>query len=433
MNEITRGYNCTTNEQDLWVKYHSDAGLDVNVSWHNDPNNPNRGTISFDTLVVEVGGGLLSASKEGFSIWSVRVNVPPPGVVEELGLHSDPLNAVIEIKAGTNPFPSGVVKRDPLPSFPPNVLDPSTVFDSTLLIQPPPLADKKYWRCNFGGRILPGIGPVDGSSPLRPDEVLTGFLGRYPVDKQKVIIADSRACGITHMLRWVQDEQSVLGFSIQKYVDECKRVKDGGVPFIAHSFLSKVYSPRNPDRKYLRDTFGALIEACLKANVLDINIIGFELTEVSTGDLFDLIDYFCTEMGLNEGNGIDAYVHHISGYTWPGVGFPDRRQWWQAACGLLTGLLYQCDPSWPISEAQGRYRDTTDNAGEGFPGLVTFGHAPIFVVLETLLEREFNTPTGAEPDGDYLEMFGYLSLCTRGQVPVSGFGCGARRPDGTYL
>lgn len=372
----------------------------------------------------------------GYKEQTIRVQLGEgPGWQGEAFSPEDPSRAVpLIMEPSVVPFPGRVVARAPLPPFPPNALDnsPAGSYGTTLGLTPPPLADKRYWRANFGTVTVPGLPFVPGMEPTNFDRVLTGFFGRYTPDWQATIASTYAERGYTHFLRWVQDEQSVPGFSIEKYVDECHRLHDAGIPFIAHSFLSKVYAPSSPDAKYLAATFDPLIEALQNDQVLDLAVVGFELTEVYPNDSLQVpIDYFVTR-GLTEAHGCPLYVHHISEYTWPGVGAPDRRQWWDRyGYGKLTGLLYQCDPAWSIADAQARYRDTTDNAGEGFPNTDSgFGHPFDFVVLETQLARAFGHDS---PNEDDLDLFGYLSLCTPGQLPVMGFGCGARRPDGTYL
>lgn len=369
----------------------------------------------------------------GYKEQTIRVQLGEgPGWQGEAFSPEDPTQAVpLIMEPSAVPFPGSVVPRGPLPPLPPNDQDPSTAYDSTLWFTPPTLADKRYFRCNFGTMTVPGLPFVDGMPTAHFDRVLTGFFGKYAPSWQATIAQTYAQRGYTHFLRWVQNEQAVPGYSIEKYVAECLALKDAGVPYIVHAFLSKNFAPFNPSNQYLHDTFDGLITALKAANVLDLAVVGFELTSVSNGPLFDLIAFFATEHQLTEAQGCPLYVHHISGYTWPGVGAPDRRSWWNLAVGDLTGLLYQNDPAWPIALAQARYRDTTDNAGEGFPGTDSgFGHPFDFVAFETQLARAF----GADrPNEDDLDLFGYLSCCTSGALPIMGFGCGGRRPSGSYI
>lgn len=326
------------------------------------------------------------------------------------------------------PFPAGIVPRGPLPPFP----RPEN-YDTNLWFAPPANADKRYFRCNFGCVTIPGLPWVPGMESQNFDRLLTGFFGRYDATWQNTIIETYRGRGYTHFLRWVQDEQNYPGYSIEKYVAECLEIKAGGIPFIAHSFLSKTYSPMFPDVNYCRQTFGPLIQALKDADCLDLCIVGFELNLfVGAGQpINDIIDYFTQECGLNEANGCPAYVHFTSEVTWWGQDGSNRSVWWDLQRGKLTGLLYQNDPAWPIWLAQQHYRDSTD-VSAGFPGRDSgFGHDFDFVCLETQLERAFGDH--ADLDENDLDLFGYLSLCTNGKLPVMGFGNGARRPDGSYL
>jgi hypothetical protein len=408
----------------------ADTGQPIPVALIPDPHNAGRCALELPDAPFQDGpyGANLTVLASGFQKWQGRITLPPYGQSAE--------GISIELKAsGALPFPQGVVNRGPLPQpFPSSIVEGD--YYTALRAEPPAGADKRFWRCDFGCVTIPGLPWVEGMEGANYDRVLTGFLGRYTPDWQNKIIAQHTRNGYTHFMRWVSDE--LLGpaqVSVAAYVDQCKRIKDRGIPYIAHSFLSKTFVTL-PDLNYMRNTFGPVIDALLKADMLDIAIIGFELTLITNGSTnqFDLIDYFTVERGLNEGNGIPAYTHEITGYTWPGPvgGIRDRAQWWNAQRGKLTGLLYQCTPNMPLRETQDRIRDTTDNAGEGFVGRDSgFGHDFDFVACETRLSRAFGD--NADLNEDDLNTVGWLTLCTPGALPVMGFGCGARRPDGSYL
>lgn len=394
---------------------------DIPVALVYDPANPARCQIMFATDEIASGGGTLTVWATGAQAFQLSCNVP---VTSENGIE---LGTSIELKAGSSPFPQGVVNRGPLPPYPQPIN-----YGTDLWFQPPADAQKRYFRCNFGCVTIPGLPWVPGMEAKNFDRLLTGFHGRYDPTWQAVIATTYMQRGYTHYLRWVQDEQNYPGYSIEKYVDECLALKSAGVTYIVHSFLSKDFAPHNPSVEYCRETFGPLIAALKAANCLDLCIVGFELNLVSDGSLFDLIDYFTVEEGLNEANGVPAYVHFISGYTWPGQGAPDRRQWWNAQIGKLTGLCYQCDPEWSYRDMQDRIGDTTNNSGEGFVGTDSgFGHAFDMIPLEPELTKAFGD--GATLDENDLDQCGYVLLCTPGGIPCMGFGNGGRRPDGSYL
>lgn len=415
---------------DLWVDVYDDADPPNKVPATTAKAPDGTWLVLFDNgAVTPPGNGLnVRYGASGYLVTMVRQPMPADDSQVEA-------NAV-EMQAGssTSFFPQGVVSRGPLPPFPSTRVEGD--YYTVLRSEPPSVASKRFWRCDFGGVTLPGLPWVEGMEGRNFDRVLTGFFGRYSAEWQDRIIAQHVRNGYTHFLRWTQDD--LLGpaqVSPDAYVDQCKRIKDGGVPYIAHSFLSKTYITL-PDLNYMRNMFGPVIDALLKADMLDICIVGFELTLITNGSTnqFDLIDYFTVERGLNEGNGIPAYTHEISGYTWPGPvgGVPDRAHWWNAQRGKLTGLLYQCTPNMPLRETQDRIRDTTDNAGQGFVGRDSgFGHDFDLVALETRLARAFGD--NADLNEEDLNTVGWLTLCTPGALPVMGFGCGARRPSGEYL
>lgn len=326
-------------------------------------------------------------------------------------------------------FPNGVVNRAPLAPFPQPIN-----YDDTLWFPPPPVANQRYVRANFGCVTIPGLPWVPGMESKNFDRLLTGFYGRYDEDWQQTIATTYYERGYTHFMRWVQDELVGNGTTVDQYIEQCLRLKRAGVAYILHAFLSKDYSPLNPDSQFCHEEFDWLIDELRAHELLDGGIVGFEMNLfMQTAESIQAcIDYFCVEQGMTEASGCPMYVHFQSEYTWPGIGAPDRRQWWNLWRYKLTGLCYQNNPSWEIKDAQDRYKDTTDNPGEGFVGTDSgFGHPFDFVAFETQLEEAFGD--NASLDENDLDQFGYLSLCTAGGVPVMGFGNGARRPDGSYV
>ena len=347
-------------------------------------------------------------------------------------IHSWWWSAARAATSGPAPFPAGIVPRGPLPPMPPVSADGPPY--TAPWFPPPAVADKLFWRCNFGCVTIPGLPWIEGMEGKNYDRVLTGFFGRYPVEWQEIIARTYYERGYTHFLRWVQDELIGSGVSVQAYVDQCKRVKDAGVAYVTHSFLSKTYAPVGCGSDYCHQQFDAVIDALLAADCLDAYTVGFEMNFFTNDPVSNdaCIDYFTVERGLTEATGHPAYVHFTSGYTWQGTGARDRRSWWDLRRHKLTGLLYQCDPAWSSRMMQDRIRDTTDNAGQGFPGTDSgFGHEFQLVALEPNLQSSFGD--NATLDEDDLDQTGYVLSCTPGQVPVMGFGCGGRQPSGAYL
>lgn len=377
-----------------------------------------------DCSVIEKTGFNCRVTVSGYKDVTFRIPVPPVGNTEGAALGVPFIN----MEPSVLPFPQGAVRRAPLAPFPPGE------YDRDLWFTPPTAAEKRYWRANFGCVEIPNLPWIPGMEEQNYNRVLTGFYGRYAPAWRDVIGKEHVKHGFTHFLRWVQDELLGAGVSIQAYVDQCKELKDNGMTYVAHSFLSKTFAPQSPGSQYCHEQFDALIDALQKANVLDLYTVGFELNAFTNDPASNdaCIDYFAVERGLTEANGVPGYVHFFPGYTWQGTGARDRRTWWDMRRFKLTGLLYQSDPAWDIRMAQDRYKDTTDNAGEGFVGTDSgFGHEFDFVALETQLQRTFGNR--ADLNEDDLDQMGFLSCCTHGGVPVMGYGCGARRPDGSYL
>lgn len=107
-----RALNCNCNVQGLFVSWTADkdqaSPLQRPCTWIDDPSNPHRGQVQFAEDETAIGvGGVLSVTKPGYGVWSVRVQVPPPSDTGiELGTVSDPPNASIQLEPITPPFPA---------------------------------------------------------------------------------------------------------------------------------------------------------------------------------------------------------------------------------------------------------------------------------------------------------------------------------------
>ena len=96
--------------------------------------------------------------------------------------------------------------------------------------------------------------------------------------------------------------------------------------------------------------------------------------------------------------------------------------WWQALGTDVDGLDYQGDPAWDIGDLQARSVDV------------------LRVMAQTdhkMRQFEPGTPTlmfdGDHPGEDEGDAFGYLSVCAKGEMPVWGFGAGARLRNGRAI
>ncbi len=117
----------------------------------------------------------------------------------------------------------------------------------------------------------------------------------------------------------------------------------------------------------------------------------------------------------------------------------DRFTWWQAMAPYLTGGYHQGDTAMAVNDPklyQDKLKDTLDpfNDGKGRMGLSLRSGTPVpfrLVGFEGTGQGQFDGWI-SEETGDSR---GYLITCTTGAggTGLSGYGNGARRPDGSAL
>jgi hypothetical protein len=156
--------------------------------------------------------------------------------------------------------------------------------------------------------------------------------------------------------------------------------------------------------------------------------VGWELNLFnSPAHLQQVIDHVAARLPLSDERAL--YIHFSPHYaSWQ----PDRpggsgADFWPLQVGKLTGLLYQCNPSWSVGMMQARVNDVLVRLkAHGLWGLPTdFDVVP----WETIATEQFEN----RADEDRGDLVGYELLCTPGPIAPMGFGNGARFPDGSVI
>jgi hypothetical protein len=301
-------------------------------------------------------------------------------------------------------------------------------------------------REQFCGLRVPGLPPIPGGAG-DPSLVCAWFIDRYRQSDQDRIIAGMRATGATHWtLSW--PDSRAVGQSIGDYVATASWLVAQGF-WVCHKLFSKVYDQRNPDPATVYPVMDALVSAgavTCAAPAWEMN--AFVDPEAMDGICDPLAERYPTVLW---------YLHFLSGYAaWqkntndsPGA-FWNRR----LAAGY-TGLEYQCVPvtgidstvdaaavaaiaisgaedtsaassSWSAGMMQARLNDCLVRL---CPGGLWATPGIDLIAWETTAQPQFN----GQQDEVHGDLRGYESMCARGPMALSGYGNGARRPDGSAL
>jgi hypothetical protein len=331
----------------------------------------------------------------------------------------------------TDPVPTPMppaVARGPLPPFDRATTDPDTgaplPVHTRLTQSIPASGTRRWWRGNAWGVTVPGLPAVPGGAtgPAQ-NRVLTWFLDRWTPEWQDRILRAHAERGYDRFVLSWPDSRDGAGQSLDQYVETTRRVAAAGL-LPVHMLLSKVFDGVNPDPSRL----DPVIDALLAEDLIPLTSVGWELNLFNSPEhLQRVIDHVDQRLADRSRNLL--YVHFAPHYaSWQ----PDRPggnggEFWRPNIGKLTGLLYQCNPSWSVGMMQARINDVLVrlNAG-GLWGLpVDFD----VVVWETIATLQFEN----QADEDRGDLVGYETLCAQGPLPVMGFGNGARYPDGRVI
>lgn len=304
---------------------------------------------------------------------------------------------------------------------------------------PPAGPDLLFYRGNFCGIRVPGAPAVDGGS-IDTNLVMACLLDRYPAEWQDAFLDRYAGYGYTHLQRSIPHAAGIV--SVDQYVELTKRAQTRGL-WADQWFGAGNILPRDADASGWKPILDPWIDALLANAAIDTACVGWQLDQFNApGDpILSIIDYCAERVGPSEVPLGTHWVNEAGGW-WQTGGSPqnpnvtDRFSWWQRMRNRVLWFHHQGDVDMAIPEYQAKLVDTLDPFGDGRMGTSgLFGDRPFgLTIFECSAQGQFGTETRApwitEDEGD---LRGYLLCCTLAASAVSGYGNGARMPDGTPL
>lgn len=351
------------------------------------------------------------------------------------------INAIVGSAPSPPPGPIGprppVVPRAPLPAFDRDTTDPETgaplPVHRTLTAVPPAGPSLRFMRANLWGLTLPGLPFIPGGAGGQAqNRMLTYLDNRYPIEWLDRGIHQYASDGYTHWWRSPPDAFA-SGQNLDRYVDTCKRIQDGGVPYICHLLRSKDYDGRNPDPRLM----APVLERLIREDVIAMAAPAWEASLFYDSDAFAATIQH--DAAILVPDGVVVGIHLQAGYPHfgpdlpPGRSVESARTFWLPAIEVgVKRLFYQYDPAWSAGMMQARGNDVSVR-------LVGGGHAwglPETVdwdAFELVGVPLFNN--GVDGDGrlateDTADLKGYEMMATPGPLGPSGYGNGCRYPSG---
>jgi hypothetical protein len=285
--------------------------------------------------------------------------------------------------------------------------------------------NRRYLRANFFSVSVPGLSFVPGGSSERHDLFMTWFLHRYNPVEQLLACQTYAERGYVDFLLMIADMQRD-GLSTAAIVELALFVQSFGLRVVA-SLGSKDISPKDDrvDGWPMQQALPVL-EALIAARAVDKAIVGFEFSlwndPRNTQSIIDLFASVCTPAD------VWLYMHFASDGDWWSTD-ANRRDFWRKQAGKLRGVMKQHDP-WNESVALMQARIHEEQVIFAEIGAVDANGPFDVIACEYAAMRQFPTYQWSEDRGD---MVGYELLCTPGDLPIMGFGGGARYPDGRVL
>lgn len=339
------------------------------------------------------------------------------------------------------------VRRAPLGPWP----QPET-YDQTLPV-PWPAGRDLYWnRQQFCGIRIAGAPVVPGSSDTNPELVMACLLDNYPEWVQEAFFQQYTADGYTHLQRSLSHALG-YGHSIQSYIALSNRARSVYGLFCDHWLIANEFPgwAPNQDASYWKPRLDPYIDQLVGAGVMDQCCPSWQMDQLQQGapgnPTISIIAYVADKLP----GSVPVYTHWVNdamawwktgGEVWSDkyqtINVTDRFSWWQAMQPYLTGGHYQGDTTLARTQPttyQGKIRDTLNNFVNGRMGQAQRRGFPEnfrMTNYECTAQDQFNG-TCTEQEGDTI---GYILTCTKADgydAGLSGYGNGARRPDGSAL
>lgn len=340
-------------------------------------------------------------------------------------LHAEP-EAVAHRTKPLTPAVVAVVPRAKLPPF------PTGSFDHDLPSEPPHTRD--FMRADTWGVEVPGLPFVPRGSSEHPERLLTYFDYKYSRDFLSRGLDEHARRGYTHWVRSWPDARSDGGQSIERFIEDCLFIKTK-IQFVHVKLASKDFDPRDQTPDQWAERVDAVMDALVAAKAVD----EFGVWE---WDAFNVPGKPTIETWKHIGqkahaSGCSFWAHFLPEHTsWFAPGEPRGRfGFWSDLGSDVDGLDYQShivklqpmtspsDPQWDVPMLQARLVDTLTQFGKE-----QLGHK--LRAFELTAMQQF---TQDHPTEDEANLISFLACCTRGLVPVFGYGNGARRPGGEPL
>jgi hypothetical protein len=328
------------------------------------------------------------------------------------------------------------VMRAPLLPWDPDTTDPDTgaplPVRTTLTARPSDGPDPAFMRANLWGLTLENLPKIEGGNTGgAQSRMLTYLDSRYATADLERGVRRYASYGYTHWWRsWPDAYNHGNGQTLAQYVDMSRRIQDLGVPYICHFMRSKDYDAHNPDQTDVRP----VLEALLQAEAISHESPAWEASLWIDPEHFaQMIEY---DASILVPAGVSVDIHLQAGYADFG---PDGSGhgpifWKRCLAAGVKRLLYQYNPTWTAGMMQARGNDVSVRLIQG--GAWGLPETVLWDGFELCGVPLFNN----QPDGDgrganedTADLKGYEMCCTVGPLPPSGYGNGARRPNGGVL
>jgi hypothetical protein len=364
-------------------------------------------------------------------------------------------------------------KRAPLPPFPIPGADPSkpvwaeNTYDHEIWFDVPNKPDLLFYRGQFSGIALPdGMKPLVGMAGftepwVKRTCVMAQDIPRFWLEGQRdnceeLLRQYGAVRGLTHLqasICHLVEEGEKRGWPMNKILDfaiEYLGLAHRYVPFLDPWMMGGVgsFGTMNPDGSfsagrdqdvaYWRPKWQPWFDELKRTRLIQACCVGWQLDGGNTSDprviegraqspIQSIIDYVageCVQADIPVGA---HWMNEAMAWRTP----MDRFAFWREQHGKLTWGHHQGDVNIPVDLYQAKIKDTLDHFGDGSMGMSGLHNDRPFglVVYEQLAQKYFDD----KATEDDVDLRGFLICCTKARVPVSGYGNGARRPDGSVL
>ena len=231
-----------------------------------------------------------------------------------------------------------------------------TYEPSTRTIWTGPPTDRDYLRGDAWGVVMPGAPMIDGASAATPDQILSWFIDRYPLDFQKQYLAKYAGFGYTHLYLSPPDSLNGAGKSIDDFVKTCRLVRSYGL-YVGVNLASKYFQPSLMEPEEFIAYLDPLLDALLDEADEFVPAWEWDLWCITAPGAITIQRHVGQRA---HGAGKSCWLHFGPHTTsWFADGDPRGRfGYWDDLAGDVDGINYQIDPGLDderIARSHGRY------------------------------------------------------------------------------